>query len=95
MGSEQLAWARETDALERSLGEVSSSELHRERVGVRIAGDLAQDEVAASRITENERRTKLRSGQIRERKPNQNYGAGCRWLHALSSSGRFQSASAL
>ena len=78
MGGEQLARPREADPLERPLREVRGRKLLGKRVRVWIAGDLAQDEVAAPGISQDERRPILLSGQIREWKPNQDYGAGCR-----------------
>ena len=48
MGGEELPGPGETDALQRTVGKVRGDQLYGERVSVRIARDLAQEEIATA-----------------------------------------------
>jgi hypothetical protein len=69
--------------------------VHRDRVrvAVRLAGDLAQDQVIARQIDNDQRRPTLAQLQVGLRKRQNHYLAGYRFAHAASSSGVLQSRS--
>ena len=78
VGGEQLPKSSETHALQRADGKVRLAKLDGDRVTVRIARDLAQHEIATACRGQYQRRAQLRPGQIRERKADEDYCAGCR-----------------
>ena len=62
-----------------------------ERIPMRTARDLAQDQIRAWKICNDQSRTPLSAAAISARKRNDNDFAGYRFDHAASSSGEFQS----
>jgi hypothetical protein len=62
-----------------------------ERIPMRAARDLAQNQIRAWKISNHQGRTPLFAGSIAPRKRNDNDFAGYRFDHVASSSGEFQS----
>jgi len=62
-----------------------------ESIPVRAARDLAQNQIGAWKISNDQSGTPLVAATIRARKRNDNDFAGYRFDHAASSSGEFQS----
>ena len=60
-------------------------------VAVRVAGHLAENPVASACASQDDRRPKLRLGEIRERERDERHRSSARYDHAASSSGRLQS----
>jgi hypothetical protein len=70
---EQLARSGDARDQQATGDEVGRVERHRERIAVGIAGDLAEDLVAAPGVGQAHRRAEFRGGQVRERKPDEYY----------------------
>src|SRR6266508_1737636 len=75
-GGEQLAGASVAVGTERARTKAGRRQMNGSRVTVRIAGDLAEDPVAAASVGQGDSRTQLRLRQIREWERNDNYPAG-------------------
>jgi hypothetical protein len=75
IGREQLAGPGITDDPEGAPLEVGFGEPYGLRVGIRAAGYLAQNPVAATGIGENDGRTQFALGEVRKRERNQYYRA--------------------
>src|SRR5207249_1362571 len=56
-----------------------------------VAGDLAENPITASRLRKYDGRTQLGDAEVGKREVNYDDLPGCKWAHAASSSGRFQS----
>jgi hypothetical protein len=62
--------------LKRAFSEIGLRQLDRPWISVRIAGDLAEDEITSPGIRENAGGAKLGMGEVGERKGDENYGSG-------------------
>src|SRR5262245_61251735 len=80
------AWEASTARLE-----VMSLDQDGERVGVRLTGGLTEDPISSAGIGQDDGGPHSGSGEVGKWERNQDYGSCCRWAHAQSSSGRFQS----
>jgi hypothetical protein len=89
---EQLAGAREAQALQATFVKVGFCQRHGKRISVRVAGDLAQEPIATPSISQQQRRSQLGGRKVGKRKRQQDYLPACKWAHAASSSLRDQSA---
>ena len=75
-GGEQLTGPGVAVGAERARTEARRRQMNGSRVAVPIAGDLAEDPVAAASVGQGDSRTQLRLRQIREWERNENYPAG-------------------
>ena len=70
---------------------ITAGQRNGESIGVRAAGDLAQNQICAWKIGNHQSGTPLFAATISARERNDNDFAGYRFDHAVSSSGEFQS----
>jgi len=70
---------------------IAASQRNGESIGVRAAGDLAENQIFSWKIGNHQSRPALSASAIGSRKRNDNNFAGYRFDHAASSSGEFQS----
>jgi len=70
---------------------IAASQRNGESIGVRAAGDLAENQIFSWKIGNHQSRPALSASAIGSRKRNDNNFAGYRFDHAASSSGKFQS----
>jgi hypothetical protein len=75
VGSEELARPGVAVRVERARTEARRRQVNRSRVAVRIAGDLAEDPVAATSVGQNDSRAQPGLGQVREWEGNEHYRA--------------------
>ena len=92
MSSEQLPRTRKTVSSQSAQLKVGRPERNGMCVAVGTARNLTKNPITASCRCQADCWPNLRLRQIRERKRNQYYFPDCRYAHAASSSGRFQSA---
>jgi hypothetical protein len=76
---------------ELSAFKIASVQRNGESIGMRAAGDLAENQIRAWKIDNHQSGSALFDGQIGLPKRNDNDFAGYRFDHAVSSSGEFQS----
>ena len=74
--SEELSRSGITCDAQRTLSKTDLREFDGTRVSVRIARDLAQDQVTPAGISENHGRARFRQGKVGEGKRNDDYRSG-------------------
>lgn len=88
---EQPIWPDETPHIELASLKIPTVEQDRIRVAMRLARDLAQDQVVPGKIDNDQRWAALSQLEIGLRKWQNDNLAGYKFAHAASSSGVFQS----
>src|SRR5205807_1157450 len=91
MGGEEFAGTRIAGKPQRPVLEIGSVQGERGRVPVWLTGNLAENPIPSAGIRDDDSRAQLGSCQVGKREANYDDLAGCKWAHAASSSGRFQS----
>jgi len=89
--SEKLPWPGVACDAKGPRGEAVRGKFDSMGTPVRIAYDLAQNPVRTAGVSKNHSRSEFRLRQIRERNEGKDTCSCCRYDHAASSSGRFQS----